>query len=216
DACGRRSSRARYCRSCARSQSRSAGGRRQRPFRPVQPHDRQPGRPDRASCSVSSPGGEITDDFAHPTAAEDPSMQRFALMAGQCWLPIALASTTGHAQNYPTKTVRIVVPYPAGGPTDLVGRRVADVLTKELKKPVIVENKSGAGGTIGTDAVAKSAHDGHTLLLGLMGPMSIPPKIVPNLPYDPLKDLAPVRLVAIMPELLVARPQIGLHTLAEV
>jgi tripartite-type tricarboxylate transporter receptor subunit TctC len=143
-------------------------------------------------------------------------MQRLALMAGLCCLPIVLASTAGHAQNYPTKTVRIVVPYPAGGPTDLVGRRVADVLTKELKKPVIVENKSGAGGTIGTDAVAKSAHDGHTLLLGLMGPMSIAPKIVPNLPYDPLKDLAPVRLVAIMPEVLVARPQIGLHTLAEV
>jgi len=126
-----------------------------------------------------------------------------------------LIGTTAQAQNYPSKILRIVVPYPAGGPTDLVGRKVADALTKELKKAVIVENKSGAGGTIGTDAVAKSAPDGYTLLLGLMGPIAIAPKIAPNLPYDPLKDLVPIRLVAIMPEVLVARPQIGLATLAE-
>src|SRR5438270_13273617 len=110
-------------------------------------------------------------------------MPRCRLILSLSFLLIALA-TGGQAQNYPSKTVRIVVPYPAGGPTDLVGRRVADALTKALKKAVIVENKSGAGGTIGADAVAKAAPDGHTLLLGLMGPMSIAPKIAPNLPYD--------------------------------
>ncbi len=143
-------------------------------------------------------------------------MKHLALIFGLSLSLLALTTVTGQSQNYPAKTIKIVVPYPAGGPTDLVGRTVADALTKELKRTVIVENKAGAGGTIGSDTVVKSAPDGYTLLLGLMGPISIAPKIAPNLPYDPLKDLAPIRLVAIMPEVLVARPQIGLRTLAEV
>ena len=129
---------------------------------------------------------------------------------------VALTVASSQAQNYPTKTIKIVVPYPAGGPTDLVGRTLADALTKALKKTVIVENKVGAGGTIGSDSVVKSAPDGYTLLLGLMGPISIAPKIAPNLPYDPQKDLAPIRLVALMPEVLVARPKLGLKTLGDV
>ena len=129
---------------------------------------------------------------------------------------VALTTAAAQAQNYPSKTIKIVVPYPAGGPTDLVGRTVADALTKALKKTVVVENKAGAGGTIGSDSVVKSAPDGYTLLLGLMGPMSIAPKIAPNLPYDPLKDLAPIRLVALMPEVLVSRPTLGMRTLGEV
>jgi len=128
----------------------------------------------------------------------------------------AVTTAAGQAQTYPTKTIKIVVPYPAGGPTDLVGRTLAEALTKALKKTVIVENKVGAGGTIGSDSVVKSAPDGYTLLLGLMGPMSIAPKIAPNLPYDPQKDLAPIRLVALMPEVLVARPTLGLKTLGDV
>ena len=129
---------------------------------------------------------------------------------------VALTTAVGQAQTYPTKTIKIVVPYPAGGPTDLVGRTLAEALTKALKKTVIVENKVGAGGTIGSDSVVKSAPDGYTLLLELMGPMSIAPKIAPNLPYDPQKDLAPIRLVALMPEVLVARPTLGLKTLGDV
>jgi len=129
---------------------------------------------------------------------------------------VALTTAVGQAQTSPTKTIKIVVPYPAGGPTDLVGRTLAEALTKALKKTVIVENKVGAGGTIGSDSVVKSAPDGYTLLLGLMGPMSIAPKIAPNLPYDPQKDLAPIRLVALMPEVLVARPTLGLKTLGDV
>jgi tripartite-type tricarboxylate transporter receptor subunit TctC len=142
-------------------------------------------------------------------------MKQFALLLGLTASLVALP-TAGQAQVYPTKTIKIVVPYPAGGPTDLVGRTVADGLTKALKRTVVVENKAGAGGTIGTDSVVKSAPDGYTLLLGLMGPMSIAPKITPKLPYDPLKDLAPIRLVALMPEVLVARPKLGLNSLAEV
>ena len=135
-----------------------------------------------------------------------------ALVACLAAAVLLLAASDAQAQ----RTVKIVVPYPAGGPTDLVGRTLAEALTKALKKTVIVENKVGAGGTIGSDSVVKSAPDGYTLLLGLMGPMSIAPKIAPNLPYDPQKDLAPIRLVALMPEVLVARPTLGLKTLGDV
>jgi tripartite-type tricarboxylate transporter receptor subunit TctC len=143
-------------------------------------------------------------------------MKHVALAFGFAASLVALTITPGQTQTYPNKTIKIVVPYPAGGPTDLVGRTLADALTKALKKTVIVENKVGASGTIGSDSVVKSAPDGYTLLLGLMGPMSIAPKIASNLPYDPLKDLAPIRLVAIMPEVLVARPTLGLKTLGDV
>jgi tripartite-type tricarboxylate transporter receptor subunit TctC len=142
-------------------------------------------------------------------------MLRATLMLG---LALSLAAATaayGQSDTYPSRPIKIVVPYPAGGPTDLVGRTVADVLQKTLKQTVVVENKSGAAGTIGSDSVVKSAPDGYTLLLGLMGPISIAPKISPNLPYDPLKDLVPVRLVATMPEVLVARPTLGLRSLRE-
>ena len=143
-------------------------------------------------------------------------MNRRALVLAVAASLVVLATAAGQAQNYPSRTIRIIVPYPAGGPTDLVGRTLADALTKALKTAVIVENKAGASGTIGSDSVVKSAPDGYTLLLGLMGPMSIAPKISPNLPYDPLTDLAPIRLVALMPEVLVARPKLGLKTLADV
>jgi len=129
---------------------------------------------------------------------------------------VAAQAKAVQAQDYPVRTIKIVVPYPAGGPTDLVGRTIADVLTKAVKQTVVVENKSGAGGTIGSDSVAKAAPDGYTLLLGLMGPMSIAPKIATRLPYDPLNDFVPVRLVAIMPEVLVARASLGLRSLKEV
>ncbi len=143
-------------------------------------------------------------------------MKRIALALGLASAIVALTIAPGLAQVYPAKTIKIVVPYPAGGPTDLVGRTLADALTKALKQTVIVENKAGAGGTIGSDSVVKSQPDGYTLLLGLMGPISIAPKISPNLPYDPLRDLEPIRLVALMPEVLVARSKLGLKTLGDV
>jgi tripartite-type tricarboxylate transporter receptor subunit TctC len=128
----------------------------------------------------------------------------------------ASGALLAEGDEYPSRTIKIVVPYPAGGPTDLIGRTVAEGLQNTLKQAVIVENKTGAGGTIGSDYAAKSNPDGYTLLLGLMGPISIAPKVAANLPYDPAKDLAPIRLVAIMPEILVARPSLGLHTLGEI
>jgi len=143
-------------------------------------------------------------------------MRTLALLIALAIAAVAAQAKVVQAQDYPVRTIKIVVPYPAGGPTDLVGRTIADVLTKAVKQTVVVENKSGAGGTIGSDSVAKAAPDGYTLLLGLMGPMSIAPKIATRLPYDPLNDFVPVRLVAIMPEVLVARPSLGLRSLKEV
>jgi tripartite-type tricarboxylate transporter receptor subunit TctC len=147
-------------------------------------------------------------------SAKDMRLSRILLALGVAVL--VSIDAQAQAQDYPARTIKIVVPYPAGGPTDLVGRTAAEALSKALKQSVVVENKAGAGGTIGSDSVVKAAPDGYTFLLGLMGPMSIAPKIARNLPYDPLKDLAPVRLVAIMPEILVARPSLGLRTLADV
>ena len=103
---------------------------------------------------------------------------------------VALTTAQPGPESYPTKTIKIVVPYPAGGPTDLVGRTLADALTKALKKTVIVENKAGAGGTIGSDSVVKSAPDGYTLLLGLMGPMSHRAEDLAEASLRSLKDLA--------------------------
>jgi tripartite-type tricarboxylate transporter receptor subunit TctC len=142
-------------------------------------------------------------------------MRLLAVLLGFVGAVAAPSASWAQPDAYPTHPIKLVVPYPAGGPTDFVGRTVAEFLQKALKQAVVVENKAGAAGTIGSDSVVKSAPDGYTLLLGLMGPISIAPKISPKLPYDPLKDLVPIRLVATMPEVLVARPSLGPRTLAE-
>src|SRR5205814_9954478 len=108
---------------------------------------------------------------------------------------IAIAPSV-RAQSYPVKPIRMISPFPAGGPTDILGRLMAQTLTQSLGQPVIVENRVGAGGTIGTDFVAKSTGDGYTLLLGAPGPLAIDVSLFKNLPYDPLKDLEPVIQVA--------------------
>src|SRR5678816_2158338 len=99
------------------------------------------------------------------------------------------------AQSYPTKSVRILVPYPPGGGTDLAARLIAQKLTESLGKPVLVENRAGANGNIGTDAMAKAAADGYTLGMATPGPVTAGKSLYPNLPYDPERDLAPVILV---------------------
>jgi tripartite-type tricarboxylate transporter receptor subunit TctC len=106
-------------------------------------------------------------------------------------LPLLLA--TAHAQTaYPVKAVRIVVPFPAGGPTDVVVRILAPKLSEAFGHPVIIENRSGAGGATGTELVAKSAPDGHTVLAGTIGGLAVSPTLNPKLGYNTLRDLAPV------------------------
>ena len=125
-----------------------------------------------------------------------------------------LFSVGNHAQTYPTRPIRLVVPLSAGGFADVPARMLAPRLAGALGKPVIVENRPGAGSTIGADAVAKSSPDGHTLLLSGT-PHVIAPWLYRKLPYDTLKDFAPVALVAAGPYVLTVHPQLGASSVGE-
>jgi len=123
------------------------------------------------------------------------------------FLLAAFASTAlyagAHAQDYPAKPVRIVVPYAAGGNADILGRTLAQKLTDALKQPFVVENRGGANGGIGTDLVAKAAPDGYTLLVTASGPIVVNPTLYTNVPYDPVKDFAPISQCAVYQYVLV-------------
>jgi tripartite-type tricarboxylate transporter receptor subunit TctC len=121
-------------------------------------------------------------------------------------------SPASFAQGYPSKPVRMVVPYPPGSTPDIVGRTVADRLQKALGQPFVVENRSGAGANIGTELVAKSAPDGHTLLIAGNGPVAINKYLYRGLAYDADRDLAPISLLATAPQMLVARADLKLDS----
>ena len=113
------------------------------------------------------------------------------------------AATTAMAQAYPTKPVKLVVPFPPGGSLDITGRLLAQKLTEVWGQPVVVENKPGAGGNIGADLVAKSPSDGYTILLGALSTHAVNPNLYAKMPYDAVKDFAPITLIAITPNVLV-------------
>jgi tripartite-type tricarboxylate transporter receptor subunit TctC len=119
---------------------------------------------------------------------------------------LALACSCVLAQGYPSKPVRVIIPYPAGSTPDIVGRTASDRLQKALGQPFVVENRTGAGGNIGTEVVAKSAPDGHTLLVAINGPVAVNKHLYKNLAFDPDKDLLPISLLASAPQMLVATP----------
>jgi tripartite-type tricarboxylate transporter receptor subunit TctC len=120
---------------------------------------------------------------------------------------LAALPLAGHAQTaWPTKPVRIVVPFAAGGPTDILARALAPELQKVFGQPFVVDNKPGAGGNNGAAEVAKAPNDGHTLLMGTVGTHAINPALYPKMPYDHVKDFAPVTLVAGVPNVLVINP----------
>ena len=125
------------------------------------------------------------------------------------WLLAACAfaaSATGFdalAQTYPTKSIKLIVPFPAGGTTDILARAVGAELTKSLGQQVIIDNRPGAGGNIGSDIVAKSPADGYTLLMGTVGTHGINQSLYGKMPFDPIKDFAPVTVVAAVPNVLV-------------
>lgn len=130
-------------------------------------------------------------------------------------LAFALASTFALGQ-YPAKPVRIIVPFPAGGTTDILARAIGNELQKSLGQPFVIENRAGAGGNIGAEAVAKSAPDGYTLLMGTVGTHAINVSLYPKMPYDAVRDFAPVSLVAGVPNVLVAAPSFAPSTVREV
>src|SRR5947209_970103 len=120
------------------------------------------------------------------------------------------------AQTYPARTIALVVPYPHGGGVDALARIVAEKLSAALKHTVVVDNRAGAGGNLGTRAVAKAEPDGYTLLLGHTGTISINPSLYTNAGYDPRKDFAPIGLIASMPVALIAHPSFPAKTVADV
>jgi tripartite-type tricarboxylate transporter receptor subunit TctC len=119
------------------------------------------------------------------------------------------------SQAYPTKPITLVVPFPAGGGNDALARIVAEKLSKPLGQQVVVENRGGAGGTIATRAVAKSAPDGYTILLSYTGTLAINPSLYPNAGYDPRKDFAPIGMIAALPSVLVLHPSVPANSTAE-
>ena len=127
----------------------------------------------------------------------------------------ALAATVAcHAQNYPTKPVRIVVPFPAGGPTDTLARLVGQKLTESLGQTFLVDNRAGATGTIGTGLVAKAPTDGYTLLMSATS-NHVAAFLYQKLPYDPERDLAPLIRIATLPFYLVVHPSLPVHSVQE-
>lgn len=128
---------------------------------------------------------------------------------------VSLAPIVMGQQAYPNKPVRIIVPYPPGGTADIVGRTIAEKLGVIWGQSVIVENRAGAGGTIGVDSAAKAAPDGYTMVLGVTGPLTIAPGINAQLAYDPLRDLVPITLVAAVPSLIAVHPSVPARDLKE-
>lgn len=121
-------------------------------------------------------------------------------------LVLCLVTSTALAQSFPSKPVRWIVPFPPGGATDIIARIVAAKMSEAWKEPVVVENRAGAAGAIGSEAVARAAPDGHTILMGTTSTHAVGPAINPKLPYNHLTDFAPVTLVATFPNVLVAHP----------
>jgi len=128
------------------------------------------------------------------------------------WIPVFTGMT--FAQTYPSRPIRIVVPYPPGGFNDTLGRTLAAKFQDAWGQPAIVENKPGANTVIGSDHVAKSQPDGYTLLI-VAFPFAVTPSLIKNMPYDTVKDFQPVILAATSPNLLVVNPQVPIHTVKE-
>jgi len=134
------------------------------------------------------------------------NMQRFALL-----IPLLCAAFTVSAQApdpYPSKPLRFILPFPPGGPTDILGRLIGERLASSLGQPVIIENRGGAGGNVGAEAAAKSAPDGYTLVLAAPS-LAISPSLYSKLHYDPLRDFAPISLVATVPNVIVTQPELA-------
>lgn len=147
---------------------------------------------------------------------QDPTRRLLLALAAGTLLPLGAQAQSGGA--WPTKPLRIVVPFAAGGTTDILARALAPELQKALGQPVIIDNKPGAGGNTGSAEVAR-ASDGHTLLMGTVGTHGINQSLYPKLPYDPIKDFAPITLVAAVPNVLVINPakaqQLGINSVQD-
>jgi len=119
------------------------------------------------------------------------------------------------ADDYPSRPITLIVPFPPGGSTTVMARNVADKLSTQLGQQIVVENRGGAGGTIGTRGAAKATPDGYTILLGYTGTLSIAPSLYIHAGYDPRKDFAPIGMIGTAPSILVVHPSVPVHSVAE-
>jgi tripartite-type tricarboxylate transporter receptor subunit TctC len=142
-------------------------------------------------------------------------MKRLSCLVILVFAASAAAAQTPSAQAYPSRAIKIVVPFSAGGGTDLVARAVGQKLADAWHQPVIVENRVGAGGVIGADAVAKSAPDGYTLLMCSPQEVAVIQHVTPKMPYDPQRDLAPITLVTVTPLVVAAYPGLPVRTIQD-
>lgn len=141
-------------------------------------------------------------------------MKKLVLFAVLTLSSLTIATTVVMAQSFPSRPIRIILPYPSGGSADALLRPLAQRLSETLGQAVVVESKPGANGIVGSDFVAKSANDGYTLVLGAIGPFAVS-SAMQKLPYDPVKDFTPIAFLAAVPNVLVVHPQIPVKTVAE-
>jgi tripartite-type tricarboxylate transporter receptor subunit TctC len=128
---------------------------------------------------------------------------------------VACLASAALSQDYPSRPIRIIVPFPAGGTADMLARQISQTMSEALRQQVVIENRAGAGGNIGADLAAGSKPDGYTLLMGTVSTHAINPHLYPKMPYDPMTDFAPVMMVARMPNLLVVHPSVPANNVAE-
>ncbi|OUL98857.1 Bug family tripartite tricarboxylate transporter substrate binding protein [Variovorax sp. JS1663] len=143
-------------------------------------------------------------------------LSHFAISRRAALVAISLASCGAFAQTYPSRPIKLIVPFPAGGGTDIIAREVANKVATQQGWTLVVDNKPGSGGNLGVDAAAKAAPDGYTIVLGQTSNLAINPTLYTKLPYNPQKDLAPVGLVASSPLVLVVAADSPYKTLADV
>ncbi|MBX3664504.1 MAG: tripartite tricarboxylate transporter substrate binding protein [Burkholderiales bacterium] len=136
------------------------------------------------------------------------------LVLAACGLALAAPAASVLAQAYPDRPIRFIVPFPPGGGNDIVGRIVAQKLAEGLKQTVVVDNRGGAGGTIGTDMTAKAPADGHTMLVNNIS-LAVNATLIPKLPYDTLRQLAPVSIIGRQPNILVVHPAVKVNNVRE-
>jgi tripartite-type tricarboxylate transporter receptor subunit TctC len=144
-------------------------------------------------------------------------MRLWKSLFGAATAALALSGPLGlaQAQTYPNRAITLVIPFAPGGSTTIVGRVIADKMSETLGEKIVVDNRPGAGGTVGTKAVAKSQPDGYTLVLGYTGTLGIGPSLYKNVGYDPRKDFAPIGLIGNAPNSLVVHPSFPAKTIAE-
>jgi tripartite-type tricarboxylate transporter receptor subunit TctC len=140
---------------------------------------------------------------------------RLALCGALLALAAPMLALPAQAQTYPTKPIRLMVPFPPGGPADVSSRVVGRKLAEDLGQPIVIENQSGSGGTIAAEAVARAPADGYTLVIGSLSTLVTNPILNPNVRYDPVKSFSPVGMIAVAPSVLLVNPQVSAKSLRE-